>query len=117
MEHNEIEEVLGINTRVELAACEKQLRHRTLEKLMLIGVTIVDPDSTYISPDVEIGHDSIIHPQVIIEGMSRIGNNCEINSWSHLTDVELGNDVTVKNSCVIVASTLRDSVSVGPFAH
>jgi bifunctional UDP-N-acetylglucosamine pyrophosphorylase/glucosamine-1-phosphate N-acetyltransferase len=115
--HNRIDEVLGINTRVELATCEKLLRHRTLEKLMLSGVTMIDPDSTYISPEVEIGRDTVIHPQVIIEGESRIGNNCEIHSWSHLTDVEIGNAVIVKNSCVVVSSALRDGVNVGPFAH
>ena len=115
--HNRMDEVLGINTRVELATCEKLLRHRTLEKLMLAGTTIIDPDSTYISPEVEIGRDTIIHPQVIIEGASRIGNNCEIHSWSHLTDVEIDNAVTVKNSCVVVASALRDGVTIGPFAH
>ena len=115
--HNRMDEVLGINTRVELATCEKLLRHRTLEKLMLAGTTIIDPDSTYISPEVEVGRDTIIHPQVIIEGDSRIGNNCEINSWSHLTEVEIGNAVTVKNSCIVVSSALRDGVSIGPFAH
>src|SRR5262249_46056482 len=64
MEYDKLEEVLGINTRVELAACEKRLNRQTLERLMLAGVTVVDPDSTYISLDTEIGRDTVIHPQV-----------------------------------------------------
>jgi bifunctional UDP-N-acetylglucosamine pyrophosphorylase/glucosamine-1-phosphate N-acetyltransferase len=108
-----VEEVLGINTRVELAACEQQLRQQSLERLMLGGVTIIDPNSTYIAPEVEIGRDTVIHPQVIIEGVSRLGAGCEVHSWSHLTDVELGDRVVVKNCCVVVASALRDDVSVG----
>jgi len=117
VEYDSLEEVLGINTRVELAACEKRLRQQTLEKLMLSGVTVIDPDSTYISPYSVIGRDTIIHPQVIIEGQSRIGGRCEINSWSHLYNVEIGNGVTVKNSCVVMSSKLADGVSIGPFAH
>jgi bifunctional UDP-N-acetylglucosamine pyrophosphorylase / glucosamine-1-phosphate N-acetyltransferase len=67
--------------------------------------------------DVEIGRDTTIHPQVIIEGPSRIGSNCEIHSWSHLTNVEIGDNCTVNNSCVLVDSKLTANNKVGPFAH
>lgn len=115
--HADSEELWGINTRAELAATWKRLRRETLHRLMTEGVTIVDPDSTYIDDSVEIGRDTVIHPQVIIEGNSRIGRNCEINSWSHLINVEIGNDCHVLNSCVIVDSKLEAQNSVGPFAH
>lgn len=115
--HEGAAELQGINTRAELAAAWKQMRREILERLMKEGVTIVDPDSTYIDAEVEIGRDTIIHPQVIIEGRSRIGSGCEINSWSHLIDVEIGDDCRVLNSCRIVESRLAGGNSVGPFAH
>jgi bifunctional UDP-N-acetylglucosamine pyrophosphorylase/glucosamine-1-phosphate N-acetyltransferase len=64
-----------------------------------------------------IGRDTVIHPQVIIEGDSRIGANCEIHSWSHLANVEIGDECKVLNSCVIVDTKLTAKNSVGPFAH
>jgi bifunctional UDP-N-acetylglucosamine pyrophosphorylase/glucosamine-1-phosphate N-acetyltransferase len=84
---------------------------------MADGVTIIDPDSTYIDDEVQIGMDTVIHPQVIIEGASRIGRNCEIHSWSHLTNVEIGDDCKVENSCRMVDSKLTARNSIGPFAH
>ena len=115
--HEDAGELDGINTRAELAAMWKRLRGETLNRLMSAGVTIVDPDSTYIDDSVEIGRDTVIHPQVIIEGDSRIGANCEIHSWSRLTNVDIGDECRVLNSCVIVNSKLTARNSVGPFAH
>ncbi len=115
--HQDAHELDGINTRAELAAMWKRLRHNILNRLMVEGVTIVDPDSTYIDEGVEIGRDTIIHPQVIIEGNSRIGRNCVINSWSRLTDVEIGDGCKVLNCCVMVDSKLTAKNSIGPFAH
>ena len=115
--HRDAHELDGINTRAELAIMWKRLRHRTLERLMAEGVSITDPDSTYIDDEVEIGRDTIIHPQVIIEGRSRIGRDCEIHAWSHLTNVEIGDQCRVLNSCVLVDSRLTARNSVGPFAH
>ena len=115
--HPDPEEVLGINTRVELADLEQRLRERKLRDLMLAGVTIVDPSTTYIHQDVSIGSDSIIHPQVIIEGSSRIGSGCTIQSWSRLRNVEIADDVTIRNSCVIEDSTVHKGATIGPFAR
>ena len=115
--HHDHDELLGANNRAEIALLWKRLRGEILTRLMLNGVTIVDPDSTYIDAEVEIGRDTIIHPQVIIEGRSRIGSNCEIHSWSHLINVEIGDGCTVNNSCVIVDSKLTARNKVGPFAH
>lgn len=115
--HSDAEELQGINTRAELASTWKQLRHDVLDRLMSEGVTILDPESTYIDDGVEIGRDTIIHPQVIIEGSSRIGPNCTIHSWSRLVDVEIGEACRILNGCLILNSTLRGNNSVGPFAH
>src|SRR6185436_15013805 len=93
--HANAEELLGINTRAELAATWKRMRLEILETHMRDGVTIVDPDSTYIDDGVVIGRDTTIHPQVIIEGSSRIGKNCSISSWSHLINAEIGDDCRV----------------------
>jgi bifunctional UDP-N-acetylglucosamine pyrophosphorylase/glucosamine-1-phosphate N-acetyltransferase len=111
------EEVLGVNTRLDLAELERRLNQRKLRELMLAGVTIVDPNSTYIGQDVHIGQDTIIFPQVIIEGRSRIGNNCTIQSWTRLKDVEIGDHVLIKNSCVIEDSRISSRASIGPFAR
>lgn len=115
--HEDAHELDGVNTRAELAAMWKRLRRQTLDRLMAEGVTIVDPDSTYIDDAVEIGRDTIVHPQVIIEGDSRIGRNCEINSWARLTNVEIGDECKVLNCCVMVDSKLTAKNSIGPFAH
>ena len=117
LRHNDAREVRGVNTRIELAQLERQLREHKLEELMLSGVTIVDPATTYIQPDVEIGRDTIIHPQVMIEGATRIGSGCTIHSWSRLKDSVLGDEVVIKNSCIIEDSTVRKGAAVGPFAR
>lgn len=115
--HADADEVLGINTRIELAELERRVREKKLRQLMLAGVTIIDPASVYIHPQVEIGQDSIIHPQVIIEGASRIGSNCTIQSWTRLKNVRVGDNVTIKNSTVIEDSQVHDHASVGPFSR
>ncbi len=115
--HSRAEEVLGVNTRVELADVERKLRERKLRELMLSGVTIVDPSTTYIHEDVEIGQDSVIHPQVIIEGASRVGSGCTIHSWTRMRNVEIGDGVTIRNSSVIEDSKIHDGATIGPFAR
>lgn len=115
--HSNAEEVLGVNTRIELAELERKLRGRKLRDLMLEGVTIVDPATTYIHQDVEVGQDSVIHPQVIIEGASRVGSGCTIQSWTRMKNVEIGDNVTVRNSCVIEDSMIREGATVGPFSR
>jgi bifunctional UDP-N-acetylglucosamine pyrophosphorylase/glucosamine-1-phosphate N-acetyltransferase len=117
LKHDDPEELRGVNTRVELADLERELRHQKLRSLMLSGVTIVDPSTTYIHSGVEIGEDTIIHPQVMIEGASSIGAGCEIQSWSRLRNVVIEDGVIIKNSCVLEDSTIRRGASVGPFAR
>ena len=115
--HDDDMELQGFNNRADIAQGWQKLRHEILDRLMIEGVTIVDPDSTYIDAEVQIGRDTTIHPQVIIEGRSRIGSHCEIHSWSHLTNVEIGDNCTVHNSCVLEDSKLTANNKVGPFAR
>jgi bifunctional UDP-N-acetylglucosamine pyrophosphorylase/glucosamine-1-phosphate N-acetyltransferase len=111
------EEVLGINDRIELARIEDKLRQAKLRELMLSGVTIIDPATTWIHQSVEIGQDTIIHPQVIIEGATKIGSDCVVQSWSRIKNTDVGDRVTIKNSSVIEDSRIESGASVGPFAR
>jgi bifunctional UDP-N-acetylglucosamine pyrophosphorylase / glucosamine-1-phosphate N-acetyltransferase len=111
------DELLKINSCIDLARCAQKLRRNVLERLMLQGVTVVDPESTYISHEVVIGTDTLIHPQVIIDGSSSLGANCEIHSWSHLINVQIGDRVLIKNCCVLDGASVRDGAQIGPFAH
>jgi len=88
-------EVMGINTRVELAAAASAMRTRINRELMLAGVTIVDPNTTYIDVDVKIGGDTIIHPCTIIERGSRIGSNCTVGPFVRLSGATVGDNATV----------------------
>ena len=112
----DILEVSGVNDRVQLAELESIARERILKKLMLSGVTIVDPVSTFIGPDVEIGMDTIVHPFTIIEGKTKIGEDCEIGPYTHIADSTIGKNVKVIRS-EVEKSIIEDDVSVGPFSR
>jgi len=111
------DEIRGVNSRAELAALSRDQRLRTCERLMSAGVTIEDPATTYIDSAVEIGMDTILHPNVTLEGTTRIGARCEIHSGSRLVNAVLAEDVLVKNHCVIVDSSVERKATIGPFAH
>ena len=116
--HTDAREVSGINTRVELAEFERILRVRTLRRLMLdSGVTIIDPAHTYVSAEAQIGRDTILHPDVHIEGRTIIGEACEIRSGARIVNSKIGSGVEIKDHCVVVASEIADHCAVGPFAH
>ncbi|HEY3297074.1 MAG TPA: bifunctional UDP-N-acetylglucosamine diphosphorylase/glucosamine-1-phosphate N-acetyltransferase GlmU [Armatimonadota bacterium] len=108
--------VRGINDRVDLADLTEILRKRVLRRQMLAGVTIVDPSSTYIDSDVEIGLDTTIYPHSILENGTRIGDNCSIGPSVRLYNVKIGNEVTVFFSNA-ADSLIGDGSKVGPFAH
>jgi len=116
--HHDAREVAGINTRAELAEFENLLRRRTIRRLMTEdGVTFIDPAHAYISSEAIIGHDTVIHPDVQIEGASVIGDNCEIRAGSRITNSRLGANVLIKDHCVIIDSDLAAGCTAGPFAH
>jgi bifunctional UDP-N-acetylglucosamine pyrophosphorylase/glucosamine-1-phosphate N-acetyltransferase len=116
--HTDAREVSGINTRVELAEFERILRTRTLRRLMLDGgVTVIDPSHTYVSPEAQVGRDTVLHPGVIIEGRTVIGEACEICAGVRLTNSRVGSGTTIKDHSVVTDSEIGDHCSVGPFAH
>jgi bifunctional UDP-N-acetylglucosamine pyrophosphorylase/glucosamine-1-phosphate N-acetyltransferase len=111
------QEIRGINSRTELAEVSRLLRQKKNEELMAAGVTLVDPETTYIEPDVEIGPDTVIHPGVVIEGETRIGSACEIQAHVRIVDSTLGDRVTINNFCLLIGARVADEASIGPFAH
>ncbi len=110
-------EVLGINTRVDLAIAQEALRQEKVRNLMLSGVTVIDPKTTYVDRMVEVGRDSVLHPNCHLQGETRIGERCTIESNSTISDSVIGNEVVIRGNSVITGSRIEDGVSVGPFAH
>ena len=116
--HSDAREVYGVNTRAELAEFENLLRRSTIRRLMTeSGVTFIDPSHAYVSAEAQVGRDSIIHPNVTIEGKSIIGEGCVIRAGVRITNSRLGDGVVVKDHSVIVDSEVGANCSVGPFAH
>jgi bifunctional UDP-N-acetylglucosamine pyrophosphorylase/glucosamine-1-phosphate N-acetyltransferase len=110
-------EVLGVNNREELAIAEGNLKKRTNEKLMLSGVTIINPDVTYISPDVSIGADTVIYPNTFIYGNTKVGRDCKIGPSVWIEDSEIGDEVTIAFSSYITTAIIKNKARIGPFAH
>jgi bifunctional UDP-N-acetylglucosamine pyrophosphorylase / glucosamine-1-phosphate N-acetyltransferase len=116
--HTDPREVSGINTRAELAEFENLLRRNVIRRLMTEGgVTFIDPSHAYVSTEAQVGADTIIYPDVSIEGPSVIGEGCIVRAGARITNSRLGNNVTVKDHSIIVDSEVEDNCSVGPFAH
>lgn len=109
-------EILGVNSKIELAQASKVLRDRKNIELMEKGAILLDPAAVYIEEDVEIGRDTIIYPGVILQGKTVIGENCQILGATRIIDSTLGNDIKVESS-VIEESILENGVTMGPFAH
>jgi bifunctional UDP-N-acetylglucosamine pyrophosphorylase/glucosamine-1-phosphate N-acetyltransferase len=107
--------VMGVNTRVELAEAGEILRARKLHQMMLDGVTIIDPRSTYVDLDVSVGPDTTLHPGTVLQGATTIGSGCEIGPFSQVRDSALGDDVRFLQS-VAVLSEIEDGARVGPFS-
>ena len=110
------EELIGINTRVHLAEAGKILRRRINRDLMLAGVSLVDPDSSYIEPDVKIGQDTVIFPNTYLQGETIIGNECQIGPDTKIFNSQIGNSCEIEFS-VIEESRVEDGVDIGPFSH
>ncbi len=110
-------EIMGVNTREELAFMEKHLRQKINQKWMLAGVTLKDPDTTYIDETVTIGKDTVIGPNTQLRGKTVIGECCQIDGSAFLTDMEIGDAVQLKFSVVMTSSRVDNGAIVGPFAQ
>ncbi|ETS93777.1 bifunctional UDP-N-acetylglucosamine diphosphorylase/glucosamine-1-phosphate N-acetyltransferase GlmU [Veillonella sp. AS16] len=112
----DFEESLGVNSRHQLAQAEEILKRRKNYELMNDGVTIIDPDATYVAPEVLVGPDTILHPGTILEGNTVIGSGCEIGPHTRLSNVVVGNDTVIHftygHDCEV-----KDGADIGPYVH
>jgi bifunctional UDP-N-acetylglucosamine pyrophosphorylase/glucosamine-1-phosphate N-acetyltransferase len=111
------DEIRGINSRTELAEVSTMVRQQKNEELMAAGVTLIDPATTYIDADVDVGADTVIYPCVFLEGSTKIGSACEIHSGARIVNSTIGDRVCVRNHTVVNDSTVQAGAVVGPFAH
>ncbi len=111
------DEIRGINSQTELAEVSALMRQSKNEELMAAGVTLDDPATTYIDADVVVGRDTVIHPGVMLEGLTTIGDRCELHAGVRIVNSVVGDDVTVNNHCVITNARVESGARIGPFAH
>lgn len=111
-----LDETIGVNNRVQLAEAEQLLRRRTLERHMYAGVTIIDPATTYIDDEVQIGADTVILPGTMLTGKTTIGADCRLGPATTIYQSVLADRCIVRNS-VVEESVLEEDVSMGPFSH
>lgn len=111
------DEAAQVNSRGELAHMEKKLRERINAGWMGAGVTLADPDTTYIEPTVTIGRDTVIGPNVQLRGRTVVGENCRFDGSALLTDATIGDGVHVRFGVVIAEAEVGSDCLVGPFAQ
>jgi bifunctional UDP-N-acetylglucosamine pyrophosphorylase/glucosamine-1-phosphate N-acetyltransferase len=109
-------ELAGVNDRAQLAAAEAELRRRTNARWLAAGVTMVDPEQTYIDTGVRLGADVTLFPGTILQGDTVVGGRCEIGPHTRLVDTVVGEGSVVANT-VATSAEIGDGATVGPFAH
>jgi len=112
-----VEEVMGVNDRVELGRADRVMRLRLAEQLMREGVTVRDPERLYVEPGIRVGRDTELGPGVELRGSTEIGEGCKIEAGVVITDSRVANRVHVKPYCVITESQVGDDAQIGPWAH
>ena len=117
LESDDPNEIRGINSQTELAEVSSLMRQGKNEELMAAGVTLEDPATTYIDADVVVGRDTVIHPGVMLEGLTTVGDRCELHAGVRIVNSTVGDDVTVNNYCVITNARVESGARIGPFAH
>ena len=113
----EAAEVLGANTIAELVALDATLRAAVASRLMAAGVTIFRPETCVMDAEVEVAPDTVIEPFVQLLGLTRIGAECLIRSYTVIENCTVGDNVLIRQSCVLGESTIGDGAKIGPFAH
>jgi len=113
---DEVDQIHGINDRIQMASAEAIIRQRHNQELMKNGVTIMAPETTFIDSTVKIGIDTIIYPFTVIEGQTIIGENCTIGPYTRINDSSIGNDVVIESSRVKEAR-IGNHCNIGPFAY
>ncbi len=110
------DEFMGVNSKLQLSQAIKVMKNRINTALMLDGVTITDPDNTYIGKDVKIAHDTIIYPGCMLEGKTEIGKSCIIGPNTRITSSSVDDCVTIQSS-VLIDCKVKSFTTVGPFAY
>lgn len=111
------DEVLGVNSRAELALAHRLLWRKTARRLLAEGVTLLDPESAYLGPLVSVGPDSTLYPNVTLEGRTAIGEGTTIHAGCRIRDAKIGDGTVILDGCVILESEIGDRCLVGPYAH
>jgi bifunctional UDP-N-acetylglucosamine pyrophosphorylase/glucosamine-1-phosphate N-acetyltransferase len=111
------DEGLGVNTRAQLAEAEQVVRRQIRRRWLEAGVRMIDPASTWIDAGVTIGRDTVLHPNVILEGSTVIGEDVVVRAGTRITDCIVGNRVEILDHCVCRESQIEDDAMLGPFAH
>ncbi|MFB6351376.1 MAG: DapH/DapD/GlmU-related protein, partial [Bradymonadaceae bacterium] len=111
------EVIQGVNTRADLAEVTDIARDRINRRWMEAGVTMIDPATTYVEPDVELAEDVILHPGVDLRGETTVGPGTVVENGSVIRDCEIAGDVHVKPNCDLEDSSVDSGTNVGPFAH
>jgi bifunctional UDP-N-acetylglucosamine pyrophosphorylase/glucosamine-1-phosphate N-acetyltransferase len=114
---SEAAEVLGANTIAEVVALDATMRAAAASRLMAAGVTIFRPETCVIDATVEVAADTVIEPFVQLLGVTKIGGNCLIRSYTVIENCTLGDCVLIRQSCVLAESTVGNGAKIGPFAH
>ena len=114
---DDADEIMGVNDRVQLAHAARILRTRINLQLMLSGVTLVDPDQTYVDANVQVGTDTIIWPGCVLRGNTTIGSCCELESNVQVTSCTVADRVHLKAGSVLSEAQVSEDVSIGPMAH
>lgn len=117
LQAEDADEVLGANTIAEMMAIDGKLRLITARRLMTEGVTIFRPETTVIDAGVSVGADTVIEPFVQLLGETKVGKECRIRSYSVLEHATVGNQVLVRQGCIITQSRVHDGALIGPYAH
>jgi bifunctional UDP-N-acetylglucosamine pyrophosphorylase/glucosamine-1-phosphate N-acetyltransferase len=110
-------ELRGVNSRVDLADVATVVRARKNRALMLAGVTLEDPDTTYVDVGVTVGPDTVLGPNVRLEGETAIGSGCRVEAGARLTSAVVGDGVTIRDGSIVVESAIEAGAAIGPFAH
>jgi bifunctional UDP-N-acetylglucosamine pyrophosphorylase/glucosamine-1-phosphate N-acetyltransferase len=111
------DEVMGVNSRYDLSRAEKIIGARINRKWMLAGVTMLDPGSVFIGSEVSLGSDTVLYQNVRLEGKTRLGEACIVYPGARIVNSAIGNNVSVKDCCIIEESDIAAGASVGPFTH
>jgi bifunctional UDP-N-acetylglucosamine pyrophosphorylase / glucosamine-1-phosphate N-acetyltransferase len=117
LQAEDADEVLGANTIAEMMAIDGKLRLITARRLMAEGVTIFRPETTVIDAGVMVGADTVIEPFVQLLGETKVGKDCRIRSYSVLEHATVGDQVVVRQGCIITQSRVDDGALLGPYAH